>query len=72
MDLASIETEILSLKINKVSQSSDIATKIIKEKVDIFAEFLRKIINSSIKSPTFPSSLKWADVTPLYIKLKKD
>ena len=72
MDLASIETEILNLKINKVSQSSDIVTKIIKEKVDIFAEFLRKIINSSIKSPTFPSSLKWADVTPLYIKLKKD
>ena len=53
MDLASIEKEIHNLKINKASQSSDIPTKIIKENVDIFAEFLWKSINSSTKSSTF-------------------
>ena len=55
MDLASIEKEIHNLKINKASQSLDILTKIVKENVDIFAEFLWKSINSSIKFSTFPS-----------------
>ena len=40
MDLASIENKIHNLKINKASQSSDIPTKIIKENVNTFAEFL--------------------------------
>ena len=71
MDLASIEKEIHNLKINKASQSSNIPTKTIKENVDIFAEFLGKSINSSIKSSTFPSCLKSADVTPLHKKGKK-
>ena len=53
MDLESIEKGIDNLKINKESQSSDIPTKIIKENVDIFAEFLWKSINSSTKSSTF-------------------
>ena len=72
IDLASIEKEIHNLKMNKASQSSDIPTKIIKENVDIFAEFLWKSINSSIKSSTFPSCLKLADVTPFHKKGKKD
>ena len=72
IDLTSIEKEIRNLKMNKASQSSDIPTKIIKENVDIFAEFLWKSINSSIKSSTFPSCLKLADVTPLHKKGKKD
>ena len=49
INLASVEKEINNLKINKASQSSDIPTKIIKENVDIFAEFLWKTINSSIE-----------------------
>ena len=57
MDLASIEKEIHNLKINKASQSSDIPTKIIKENVDIFAEFLWKSINSSINFPLFFTAL---------------
>ena len=72
MDLESIEKETQNLKINKASQSQDIPTKIIKENVDIFAEFLWKSINSLIKSSTFPSCLKSADVTPLRTKGKKD
>ena len=65
MDLASIEEEIYNLKTNKASQSSNIPTKIIKENVDIFAEFLWKSINSSIKFSTFPSSLQSPYVTSL-------
>ena len=57
LDLASIEKEIHNLKINKASQSSDIPTKIIKENVDIFAEFLWKSINSSINFPLFFTAL---------------
>ena len=72
IDLASIKKEIHNLKINKASQSSDIPTKIIKENVDIFAEFLWKSINSSIKSSTFPTCLKSADVIPLHKKGKKE
>ena len=72
IDLASIEKEIHNLKMNKASQSSDIPTKIIKENVDIFAEFLWKSIKSSIKFSTFPSCLKSTDVTPIHKKVKKD
>ena len=71
MDLASIGKEIHNLKMNKASQISDILTKIIKENVDIFAEFSWKSINSSIKSSTFPSCLKLTGVKPSHIKGKK-
>ena len=63
MDLASIEKEILSYKINKASQILDIQTKIIMKNVDIFAEFLWKSINSSIKSFTFSACFRLADMT---------
>ena len=71
MDLASIDKGVHNLKMNKASQSSDIPTKIIKENVDIFADFLWKSMNSSIKSSTFPSYVISADVTPLHKKGKK-
>ena len=57
---------------NKASQHSDIPIKIIKENLDIFADFLCTNINSSFKSSSFPSCLKMADVTPLHKKGKKD
>ena len=53
MDLASTKKEIHNLKINKASQSSDIPTKIIKENVDIFAEFLWKTIKAQLNLPLF-------------------
>ena len=71
MGLASIKKEILNLKIKKASQSSDILTKIIKENVDAFAEFVWKSIHSSIKSSTFSACLKLEDVIPLHKKGKK-
>ena len=57
MDLASIEKEIHNLKINKASQSSDIPTKIIKENVDIFAEFLWKSIKAQLNLKLFLHAL---------------
>ena len=75
MDLTfpSIEKEIYDLKINKVSQSLDIPTKIIKDNMLIyFAEYLWKGINSSIKSSPFNSCLQLVAVTPLHKKDEKD
>ena len=61
-----IETKIRVLKLNKVPQYSDIPTKIIKENLNIFSNFICESINNSIKSSIFPSCLKHADVTPLH------
>ena len=71
IDLASFEKEINNLKINTAPQSSDIPTKILKENGNIFAEFLWKRINSSIKFSPFVWCLKSADVTPFHKKRRK-
>ena len=67
-----IQKEILNLNKKKASQNSVIPTKIIKENSDIFGKVLCSFINDSIKSFTFPSCLKGADVTPIHKKGKKD
>ena len=67
-----IEKEIFHLETKKASQISDIPTKITKENVDVFADILCTSINNSIKSSLFPSCLKFADVTPLDKKGRKD
>ena len=46
--------------------------KIIKENSDIFEKVLCSFINDLIKSFTFPSCLKEADVTPIHKKVEKD
>ena len=46
-------------------------TKIIKENSDIFSNFICESIKSSIKSSTFPSCLKHADVKSLRKKCNK-
>ena len=63
-----IEKEIFDLETKKASQISDIPPTIIKENVDVFADFLCTCINSSIKSSLFPSCIKLADVRLLHIK----
>ena len=67
-----LEKEISLFKLNKASQYSDMLTKIIKENSDIFSNFTCEnsfiCANNSIKSPIFPSCLKYIDVTPLYKK----
>ena len=57
---------------NKTTQHSDIPIKIIKENLEIFANFLCTNINSSFKSSLFASCLKMAYVTPLHKKGEKD
>ena len=66
------QKEVLNLNNKKASQNSDIPTKIIKENSDIFGKALCCFINDSIKSFTFPSCLKEADITPIHKKGKKD
>ena len=72
INIEDIRKDILKSDKNKGSQHSNIPTKIIKENLDIFANFLSTNINSSFKSSSFPSSLKMADVTPLHKKGKKN
>ena len=64
--------KIIKLDKTKVSQKIDIPARIIKENIDIFADFLCMSINNAIKSWSFPSSLKLAGVTPVNKKWKKD
>ena len=62
------EKEVNNLKIKKASQKSDIPVKIIKENVDIISYFLYHNFNNSLSCATFPTSMKYADVTPIHKK----
>ena len=67
------EKEVNTLKIKKASQKSDIPVKIIKENVDIISYFLyhnpyHVVIMCSLSCATFPTSMKYADVTPIHKK----
>ena len=64
--------EIFEYETKKASKISGILTKIIKENVDVFADFLCTSINSSNKYSLFTSYLKFADVIPLHKKGRKD
>ena len=72
VDQKEIEKEILSMDVNKASQGSDIPTKIVKENVDIFGSFVCTSFKNTIKLSNFYENLKYADVTPLHKKGKKD
>lgn len=63
--------EISDLKTRKSYQFSDIPTKIIKENVDVSADFLCTS-NSFIKLPLFPLGIKFADVIAMHKKVIKD
>ena len=72
VNFGEVEKEILKLDKTKASQKTDIPTRIIKENIDIFSDFLCTSMNSAIKSSSFLSSLKLADVTPVHKKERKD
>ena len=57
-----------SLNANNASHSSNISTKILKQKVDFFSPFILGYVNKPISSSTFPSIIKLADITPVYKK----
>ena len=63
---ANIVKELNKLKTKKVSQKTDIAIKIVKENVDIISHFLYHNFNNSLSCSTFPTGMKYADVTPIH------
>ena len=62
----------INLDASKASQEDDIPTKIIKENSDIFSNFLCQSFNNMIDVCIFPTSLKLANVTPVYKKGSKN
>ena len=63
--------EIKNFPINKAMQDSDIPTKLIKNKSDLFVDFIFTNLNDSIAQSTFPSLLKLTNVTPVHKKDSK-
>ena len=62
---------IWNLNCNKAIQQYDIPIKILKENSEIFSYTLCHNFNNSLFSKVFPSSLKKADITPIYRKDEK-
>ena len=60
--------EVNNLKIRKVSQKTDIPVRIIKENIDIVSYFLYHNFNNSLSCSTFPTAMKYAEVTPIHKK----
>ena len=64
--------EIKNLDGSNASQEDDIPTKIIKENSDIFSNFICQSFNNMIDVCIFPTSLKLANITPVYKKGSKN
>ena len=62
---------IQNLNCNKATQQYDIPIKILKENSEIFSYILCHNFNNSLFNKVFPSSLKKADITPVYKKDEK-
>ena len=60
--------EVNNLKIRKVSQKTDIPVRIIKENLDIVSYFLYHNFNNSLSCSTFPTAMKYGEVTPIHKK----
>ena len=63
--------ELNKLKSKKASQKTDIPIKIVKENVDIISYFLYHNYNNSLSCSTFPTAMKYVDVTPIHKKNDK-
>ena len=63
-----IVKELNKLKAKKASQKTDIPIKIVKENVGIISHFLYHNFNNSLSCFTFPTGMKYADVTPIHKK----
>ena len=63
-----ILNEINSLDTSKSAQSEDFPFKIIKDNVDIFANFILQSFNKCIIDGKFPDQFKNADVSPAFKK----
>ena len=63
-----IKKEILRLDNSKAIQESDIPTKIIKQNVDIFTEYLFHEFEKSLEKSEYTSPFEFADITPVHRK----
>ena len=66
--LDGISKEIKRLDIKKATQKSYIPTKIIKQFLNLFIDFLHKNINSCLTEDTFPNDFKETVVHPIHKK----
>ena len=71
VDKKEVKHLILNQEVNKVSPSSDILLKTVKENIDIVTNSLCASFNSSIKSRKFLKNLNFPDIRPLHKKGKK-
>ena len=71
VDKEDILKEIKNLKTNKTKQNTDIPTNLIKEILDVFADFIFENLNDSISQSLFPSVLKLANITLVHKKVSK-
>ena len=62
---------VINLTIRKVSQKTDISVRIIKENIGIVSYFLYHNFNNSLSCSTFPTAMKYAEVTPIHIRMIK-
>ena len=67
-----IEKKTNNLDTARVSQQSDVPTKILKQNSDYFAGYFCGNINQCISKSMFPPDLKLADVTPVYKSKSKN
>ena len=65
---AAMSTEIKSLNKSKPTTFNNIPIKIIFDSREISSPFLTAVYNDSILKCTFPSTLKQADISPVYKK----
>ena len=52
----------------KAAQKTDIPIKIVTEILDIISHFLYHNFDNSLSCPTFPTGMKYAEVTPIHKK----
>ena len=62
--------EIENFQGNKTTQDSDIPTKLIKNNLDLFVDFIFANLNVSLAQSTFPSLLNLANITPVHKKTR--
>ena len=66
VDKNTVRKDIMKLSLNKSVQDTDIPVKILKENADYFAEHICLQFNETICSSKFPTSFKFANVTPVF------
>ena len=68
VSLEYIQKELKNLNPSKVSQSSDIVTKIIRQNLDLFAPLAHQEMNESLDLNKFPSTMKLGNIIPSFKK----